>query len=274
MLAKTTFIDGTTVEPEWLNSIPARNREPLPKYIGGLELTRSSATKITVAAGAAASSNWSKYIVLDAPITKYLTSTWSAGNEHGGRASATAANLAALKWYHVFVIMNDAGAVDVGFDVVLDAANLLATSNYTHYRRIGAVFCTSVGGDIFDFKQAGNLFLWENPSSMSAGALISLSAPEDTDSTQTVLVPSLIQCRSVLHAQLAASSVDATIHLYDGALSTSISNRIGWSAQNGVEYTDIDIELLTNTSSQIKYRYTGSYSTKNIYTRGYYDPRE
>jgi hypothetical protein len=163
MLAKTTFIDGTTVEPAWLNSIPALNCEPLPNYIGGLDMFYSGTDSpiIGVRPGIATSWGGAEYVTLSSTCYKNIESTWAAGSGSGGRPPAV--SLQINTWYHVFVIRNtNTGANDCGFDTSLYAANLLQYSGYNLHRRVGSVYYLSSVNKITPFLQYGDKVLYKH----------------------------------------------------------------------------------------------------------------
>jgi hypothetical protein len=90
-------------------------------------------------------------------MTKNLSLQWVAGDGNGGRASGIP--YAASTWYHCFIISDDgtSGLTDAGFDIDLNAVNLLADAGWSNYKWIGAIK-TSVTTDISNFVQYDDRF--------------------------------------------------------------------------------------------------------------------
>jgi hypothetical protein len=80
-------------------------------------------------------------------LVKQLDNTWVAGTGAGGlNATDYAAGTNDLEpstEYHLFAIMDTSGTVDFGADKGIEAANLLADSTYTYYRRLGSIITDS-----------------------------------------------------------------------------------------------------------------------------------
>ncbi|HUT61169.1 MAG TPA: hypothetical protein VNA25_25250, partial [Phycisphaerae bacterium] len=115
-------------------------RAPLPRgAIGGLGLTISGTTDISIAVGEARVGTSSDRSIMNAyntaAIVKELDTAggWVAATTNAGRAAAD--TLGANKWHHVFMLVKPDGTVDFGFDDQLEATALLAeASGYTRYR--------------------------------------------------------------------------------------------------------------------------------------------
>lgn len=106
----------------------------------------------------------SNQIDIDFPsvITKKIDATWAAGTNQGGLAFGL--SLTADTTYHCFILANDQGDVDAGFDEEPDGATLLAdaaviSAGYTHLRRVASLV-TNSAGNIFPFMQSGNHFYY------------------------------------------------------------------------------------------------------------------
>lgn len=102
----------------------------------------------------------SETIVIPVTLTKKIDSSWVAGDNVGGLPASL--TLAADTWYHFFAIRKNNGLTDVGFDTSLVAANLLSSSGYNQFRRIGSVF-TNSSLNIIGFTQLGDYFQWNTP---------------------------------------------------------------------------------------------------------------
>lgn len=93
-------------------------------------------TKVDVHPGFARDSSNTVNIEMTGTLIKDLGATWVQGNNLGGRGGALTSN----SWYYIFAIYKAGQPVDIGFDLDINAANLLAASTYTHYRRIGCIW--------------------------------------------------------------------------------------------------------------------------------------
>lgn len=94
-------------------------------------------------------------ITLAADITKDISVAWIAGNNNGGLPSNL--TLSPNTTYACFVIQDEDGNVDAGFDTDFSAANLLVTSGYIYYRRRGYLR-TDSSSNIIEFFQSGDEF--------------------------------------------------------------------------------------------------------------------
>jgi hypothetical protein len=194
-MAKTTFINGTTVTPAFLNAInahvhdgadtdghaakinltsaanisgllPVLNRVPLRNFIDGLRLeNEADRYDIEINPGMCAESGNAVMMVLAAALVKQIDAAWTAGSAAGGFPSAggSGITLTDATWYHVFVIAKADGTVDAGFDSSLTAEHLLNADNagaadYVYYRRVGSVFYIDSTDKIASFKQRGDSF--------------------------------------------------------------------------------------------------------------------
>lgn len=133
----------------------------------GLTIGNNSAsptTQIDITVGQCRDSTNTVDIVLATPMTKTLTSVWAAGTAAGMRDSAAA--LALLQSYAIFVIMTEDGVVDVLASQ--SATNPTLPTGYVYFRRIaflprlGTDVIPASGTNIAKFLQWGNQFLLYN----------------------------------------------------------------------------------------------------------------
>lgn len=175
--------------------------------LGTSNTVGATATKITVAVGSARDSTNTTDIVLASPITKDLTATWVAGNNNGGRDSAAA--VAALGCYHVFLIWNPSLAVDALFSTSATAPTL--PTGYTKFRRIGSIL-TDSGASIVQYRQFGRYFelltkIVEFPQNTANGAGPYLR--------QLVGVPIGVKVRGKFYLQATGAAAIHLSGLYD-----------------------------------------------------------
>lgn len=251
----------------------------LPRtYLSGFTTSRDSGaptTDINILPGQCIDSGNATEIVLATEITKQLDNTWAAGDDAGGRPAAV--GFTADTWYHVFVIFNPTtGDTDAGFDTDVAATNLLAAATgYTVYRRIGSVL-TDGSIQILDYTQVKNKFWW----AVGNNEGITLSA---TAVLETIQVPLGIQTIADLTVHAADGNFDAvTKHLLVTSPSQtdttpSASNFTVRSLQffTAWAYNQANtIEVLTNTSSQVRHRVDNAAGFGGgIITNGYTDYR-
>lgn len=98
-------------------------------------------------------------ISLNNLLTKKINAAWIAGTGVGGLPSNL--TLSPNTTYAMFIIANDRGDVDAGFDTDFSAANLLATSGYQFFRRRGFLV-TDISSNIIKFYQRGDDFIYSN----------------------------------------------------------------------------------------------------------------
>jgi len=97
---------------------------------------------INFSAGVIADSTAAVLINYDTDIRKAVDSDWEEGDNLGGLASSV--TLAANQTLYCFVIAKLDGTVDAGFDIEIDASNLLSdASDFVHYRFIGSILIDS-----------------------------------------------------------------------------------------------------------------------------------
>lgn len=219
---------------------------------------------IDIAVGSAASDASPYYLMsLGSILTKRLDAAWAVGNNSGGLATGSKAN---STWYHVFLIQrSDTGVVDVMFDTSVTGAN--APANYDRKRRIGSVR-TDGSGNILAFFQDGDLFLW---STVKADVNTSVT-------TSAILCTITVPLGLRVRAWLQCNTVGTSEHLYvsspqvtSEASNISVNTNLSYPGSGGSRIP-VELEVLTNTSSQVRAIASGS-TTLNVNTKGYFDSR-
>jgi len=240
-------------------------------YLAGLGLSNApdSEHDVTLATGETKDSSNAYMLKLTSSMTKQIDASWAAGTNAGGLFAGTVGN---LTWYHVFLIRKDSdGTIDAGFDTSVTAANIPA--GYTKYRRIGSVLSDG-SANILAFFQRGDQFLWKDPpldinitnSNYGASAILrTLSVPLGVQTKALVIVSSTDQPAAQAHYfscpdvndEVPGVTTNLLCQLYPG--------------------TDpiAQIEILTNTSSQIRSRVSATDATSDLYIRtlGWTDTR-
>lgn len=254
--------DGTHASFE---SVPAPTG-----YRYGCALSRTGTTLVQLATGALRSAADAATMRLTSALDKDLNSGWAVGDGNGGRAGA----LTNGTWYHVFLIMSAAGVVDAGFDTSLTAANLLATSGYTQYRRVGSVYYIDGASGIRDFVQQNDRFYWKSPVlDLSAAAVATTATLHTLTNVPNGLA--VIALLNVYFEEPTAGSISTYLSspsVTDMVPSTSAAPLVSGRLGN----TDEDLyvghfEVLTNTSRQIRSRALSA-ERITVATLGWIDP--
>ena len=124
-------------------------------YLAGLGLTWQATNQIEIAMGICRDSTDTANMKLEETLSKEIDSAWEAGDGVGG---LDAGNVTGGSWYYVWLIQrSDTGVADALFSSSATAPTMPA--DYDLRRRIGAVR-TDENGHILEFKQHGDLFLW------------------------------------------------------------------------------------------------------------------
>lgn len=242
----------------------------LPKnYLTGMILSNGTdaAHDIDITVGETRDTVDTLDMVLSSILTKQIDVDWAIGTNAGGFPSGL--TLTADTWYSVFIVDETGGAIDAGFDTSLTAANLLADTGGSAYRRIGSVL-TDGSANIIAFTQIGDRFRWvtrpedfNNTAPGTAAVTVTLSTP-DGIVTIADIGHELTDTAAVLTLISALTETDTNPTVYE---TNSVSN----TASEG----NVSLEVPTNTSSAIRFRSSlGSGLVNNkIHTAGWLDSR-
>ena len=278
--------DNSAISYDALANIPPATDTPYPPaHLAGLGLTNGADAdhEISIAAGSARDVADGVNMSLSGALTKDIEpiTGWAEGNNQPGFPNAL--SLAADTWYRVFVIAKPDGTTDGGFDVSPVAVNLLsdaAGDGYTTYRQVGWIR-TDSASNIRAFTQTGDLFLYNDPSSLTLD--YNAAPTPDTDTTITIgNAPAGLIAKLNVYGSNAGSegfqailhaSIQASVPL--SATSAPLSNFGQFSNAlnspfNGSMYKDMD--LLLDSSQQIHARVSTA-TTLRIVAIGWYDTR-
>lgn len=204
-----------------------------------------------------------------APFTKQIDSVWVEGDNSGGFPSGLG-SVAANTWYHVFIIGKaDGSQFDAGFDIDINATNLLAdATDYSKIRRLGSIL-TDGASEIIAFLQWGDNFYFEEPvldysgNSSVAGVLLTISTPPD------------LKINSLLNIFQGVGTTFTT-YLSDPDIPNIAASQtvapLGTSTTGGSDNGGCQAECLTDDSSQIRHRST-TIDPLRIVTYGWIDKR-
>ena len=263
-------LDGSSKLPAVDGSALTGIASALPRgYLSGLELSNGTDADhdINISAGECRGIDDDEDIVLSA-FVKQIDASWAAGTNQGGLASGV--SLANNTWYHVFAI-KVGGNADVGFDTSVTGGTLVSAHSATAVRRIGCIK-TDGSANILAFHQNGDQFEWDVYLQD-----VNTSNPGTSAVTATITTPLGIKVRADLFGSMRDTTPSLGTHavVYSPHLSTHPAESAMVSTETDGEISNYQTTVLTNTSSQVKYRLTSSTSDQNfkIITRGWFDTR-
>ncbi len=217
-------------------------------YIYGLTLSNNSTdatNDIDIAAGQCASDDDDPVLItLSSGITKRLDAAWAVGDGNGGLDTGSIAD----GTYHEWVIRrSDTGVVDALLSA--SATSPVMPTNYDQKRRVGSIIRAS--GAIRTFKQAGDIFSWDTPTTEHSSTTSRASA------LLAVTVPTGIKCHPILSALLSGNTSNGTQGLGSAAAGTD-TLRVNSIADTSFGSNSLVIPPIfeTNTSAQIYYSTT------------------
>ena len=263
-------LDGSSKLPAVDGSALTGIASGLPRgYLSGLELSNGTDADhdINISAGECRGIDDDEDITL-AAFTKQIDASWAAGTNQGGLASGV--SLANNTWYFVFAI-KVGGAADVGFDTSVTGGTLVSAHSATAVRRIGCIK-TDGSANILGFHQNGDQFEWDVYLQD-----VNASNPGTSAVTATITTPLGLKVRADLYGSMRDTSPSLGKHavVFSPHLSTHPAESAQVSTETDGEISNYQTTVLTNTSSQVKYRLTSSTGDQNfkIITRGWFDTR-
>lgn len=244
------------------NTVPV-----IQNYLTGLTLSTGGGSQIFgVAAGQATDSGNSEYMNLNSAFTKTYAA-WATGTGNGSLDTGT---VATNTWYHVYLIKSlSLGLTDIL--ISLSATSPTMPANYTLKRRIGSMR-TEATPVWIKFTQDGDEFLWD-AAVVSVGGFTGSTAAQ----TATLTVPSGVKVNAIIGTGgVAAGGADSRFYVSsfdkaDEAAGTSTFN--AGSAGAAGDQVWAQLEVRTNTSSQVRYRLFNGSGSAYINTHGWTDTR-
>lgn len=241
-----------------------------PGYINGLQLSNAADVNndITIGTGVAMDSSGLEILELAASLTKQLDAAWAAGSAAGGLFSGAKAN---STWYHVFLIQRDVdGVIDAGFDTSVSAANIPA--GYTAYRRIGSIR-TDGSGNIFQFSQNGDEFLWLTPKADVEVTNLGTSA-----TLYTLTVPIGVRTTAMIAFAVLKSAATPGVYITttdqtSEAASVLTPLRSTIRSVSGSVLSIATMRIRSDASANVRAVSTEAGTTLAITTSGYIDQR-
>lgn len=241
--------------------------------IGGLSLSNDAGdlnNDVAVATGEAADSTGAVLMSLTSGLIKRGDASWAVGTNNGmlDGSESVAGTPDVSTWYHVFLIKrSDTGVVDVLASESATSPTL--PTNYTHFRRLGAVY-NNASGNIDQFTQIGNMFVWAIAVQTEDTALTTARTLE------TIRVPTGVSVLAGLrvyqtHATLGTLGIIQPPYETDAAPSATVSP--GYTVLNGGGLSDNKwVDVMTNTSAQVAARASNSSTTIRLNVAHWFDP--
>ena len=265
------YYDGTQ-----LNIIAISKAPVLRSYLSGLTLsTAGGSGTMTIAAGQATDSTNAQTMTLAASIGK-TTSAWAVGSGNGGLDTGAIAN---STWYKFYEIKRtDTGVVDVIFTTAALATGPAMPTNYSLFRYIGSGK-TDGSAHWTAFVQYGDYFEWVVPTldiNQANPGTNAVSAPLNVPlgvQVMTRCAHTSINTAATGGGYYYASDLAITDEVPSATFS-QITNEILTASGSIQSMTEV-LDIMSNTSSQIRYRLSASTAsvTINIVTQGWTDRR-
>jgi hypothetical protein len=239
----------------------------LQNYLSGLTISNNgtdATNDIDIAAGVAADSTNAALMKLTSALTKRLDAAWAVGTNQGGLDTGSIAD----GTYHVWLIQrSDTGVVDALFST--SATSPTMPTNYDRKRRIASILRESAA--IVVFTQHGDLFL---RSVMFTD--LNATTPGSTNAVSlAVAVPTGVAVRALLRVR--ADYVSANGGVLWSSLSesdqTPTAGKLTLIFSSGLAQSISTVDILTNTSAQVRIRANATGCTTSCNTYGWIDAR-
>lgn len=238
-------------------------------HLNGLTLSNNvtdATNDIDIAAGEAATdAGASLNMTLASALTKRLDAAWAVGTGQGGLDTGSIADTT----YHVWLIQrSDTGVVDALFSTSVSSPTM--PTNYDRKRRIGSIIRES--GAIVAFTQRGDRFQRTVPK-ISANTSIGVT----TAQSFACDVPSGIEVLALLTAWALTTGTTSSIGITpltetDQAIAAATGN-INLRDPSAGSGMSASLDVMTNTSRQVRVRAGASITTFILTTRGWIDTR-
>ncbi len=229
------------------------------EYINGVLLENDSTaptTSIKFKTGICRDADDTIDIIIPSNIIKNLHNVWVLGSGNGGRPSTVP--LAVDTCYHCFVLYDEFGNWDAGFDTDIDATNLLAvTGTYNKYRRAGSCLTQKASTDIELFSM---IIVGEQRITYWKTVQLEYSAvvPATTAILTTLRVPKDITPKAIINTYLTSQTLSSGTYFSnsnqtDQQASVSVAPLAQITADSNAA-AFAQIEIVTNTNRQIRHR--------------------
>lgn len=240
-------------------------------WLDGYQITPASGGgTLAIGAGSCVSDDGTELMERGA-INKTNASGWVAGSGNGGLD--TGINTASA-WYHVWIIKNTtSGVVDALYS--LSATSPTMPTGYTKKRRIGSAKMTTGATTWIGYFQMGDVFLWRIPFldySTTPGVTTAVLVPLTT--------PLGVQCEAKLRGGVSDTTTAqgylliSSPDVVDSAVNTPAGNSTVRASATATAYTAFgEVEMRTDTSSQVRIRTSSTTVGVTLTTLGWVDIR-
>jgi hypothetical protein len=230
-------------------------------HIYGLTLSPNGSDNqnLDVASGVATTDDGDHVMTLASAMTKRLDATWVQGT---GNGFLDAGSIAANASYHIFLIGNSAGDVDLLASTSPTSPTM--PSGWDRKRYIGGIR-TGGSSTIIPFLQVGGWFWWLTPASSLASEGLTTTAELQAMFVpvgRKLLVEHFIQVSGASAGFLSMCDPDTgNAAIQDAVLPYSATENSGV------------VRVWTDTLAQHSFRSSTTATIANIFTRGWYDDR-
>jgi hypothetical protein len=199
-------------------------------------------------------------------LTKQIDANWVVGNDQGGLDTGT---VAADTWYHCYAIYNPVSK-NVDFLFSTSASSPTLPTGYTKKKRVGSIL-TNSSSNILGFIQKEKHFYYKDPI---LDFSVSSSASRTNQTISTPLGFKSIAFANVYWSGTGRDTYFSSPEATDLAPSSTVSPLISLSNIAGLADTGLgfgDFQVMTDSSSQISLRSSGTGATIRFATLGYID---
>lgn len=238
-------------------------------HIDGLGYVVSGDTlSVSLAAGAARSTDNTVSIGFTAAIAKTLENVYADGSGNGMRDSAD--SLAASKWFYLYTIFDDEGSkandLFASTKRVWEGDTLTLPTGFERSRYIGGIFYENSTSEVLPFFQRGDYFRFHTP----VLDLVDGTGVAGTFETVTLTVPG-VEDGVIAHlAVVVATGSGATAGIVrtPGASDNTVASAVVVPGA-AAEY----VQVLTDKDGQVEYSILGGWSSISITVLGWEDQR-
>jgi len=246
------------------NLMYLKYQKPILNYLSGFELSNNGSdanNDIDIAIGFCADSTNTTMINLASGLTKRLDAAWAAGTNQGGLDTGSKAT---STWYHVYAIAKADATTDILFSTSASAPTM--PTDYVYKRRVGSIK-TDGSGNIIAFKQFGDNFFW-----LTRPVERSLAAAADT-SAHLLAISTPLGVNTMAMVMGITNTASGQFVNIQSPYETDITPDANNTITQGSTYNAYMLNILTDTSSQIRHRSSSTGNNFSIISRGWIDYR-
>lgn len=230
-------------------------------YVTGLQISYTTTTTLTVAAGRCRAANELNDIIIDEAIVINAAANGAAGLDTGALANAT--------FYYVYAVADSTLNNDPSVVVSASASAPTLPSGYNIYRLIGRGFLTDGSAHFLPFKRTGNGLVRKHRYDTQISELAGGNATTFTDVDLASSVP-LGDTVVVLQANMVPATADNQLKLRrNGSSSTNGDTQVYGSAATKV--SSGQVEVMCDASAVIEYLVSNGSDAATLLVAGFED---